>query len=682
MSSYRFLLSFAVTAAAFADEGMWLFEGFPAQAVQKKFGVTVSTSFLDKLRLGSVRFNSGGSGSIVSPRGLVFTNHHVAAECIQKISTPQNDYMAKGFQSRSEADEKACPDEEINILVRIDDVTAKVTGAAPKDAPPAERNRLEKAEMTRLEKECGDKSGNRCDVVTLFSGGRYGLYEYKKYTDVRLVFAPESAIAAFGGDPDNFTYPRYCLDFAFFRLYEGGKPASTPQHLVWSKTGAREKELTFVSGHPGTTGRLDTVAQLEYQRDESLPAALDFLQRMITALKAFEKEDAEAKRLAAEPLQSFQNSFKALSGFLTGLKDEKLMSRKGEDERRFRAAIADDPAKKAQFAKIWDEIARAMRISKEIGPKLSAFENLPSNVDMVVQARRVLRYAEEKTKPDAERLRPYVTPALPAMEQQMFSTAPMDERLQKIELRVVFEQMVSRVGAEDPVVKEVLGGRTPAEAAAWYVNNTKIKDVEFRKKLANDVQAARESDDSMMKLARILDGPARAVRKRNEDEVEPVIKANAGKIAQARFAVYGANEYPDATFTLRITYGEALGYKLPSGKWVPWATDFSGLYARAKSEEPYILPASWLKAKGKLKLNTPYNFVTTTDTHGGNSGSPTVNTKGEVIGILFDGNIEGLPNRYVFTDEQARSVHVASQGIVEALRKVYAARDLLREIGF
>lgn len=681
MSLTRILLFFALAFAVTADEGMWLFDQFPAAQVARKYGVKITPAMLDKMRLASVRMNSGGSGSIVSPSGLVFTNHHVAADCIQKVSSAQNDYMANGFVAKSQGEEKSCPDEEVNILVRIEDVTAAIQNAVPAGTPTAQVSKLEKAEMTRLEKQCGERNGNRCDVVTLYSGGRHALYEYKKYTDVRLVFAPEYGIAGFGGDPDNFTYPRYCLDMAFFRIYENGKPAVTPNYLKWSKTGARDKELTFVPGHPGSTGRLDTMAQLEYQRDVSLPRALASLDRMIQALKEFEKVDAEAKSLAGEQLQVYQNSFKALSGFLVGLKDPKLMQRKADDERRLRAAIADDPAKKAKYGEIWDKIAEAVALQREIGPLTAAYDGAPSNSDLFIHARRAIRYAEEKTKPDSERLRPYVTPALPAMEQQMYSKAPIDERLEKVKLAVAFEDMLA-VRPDDPAVKEALGGRSPKEAAAYYVDGTKLKDIEFRRKIAGDLNEARTNADPMLKLARLLDEPSRAVRKRNEQSVEPVLTANAGRIAQARLAVYGANDYPDATFTLRLTYGDVRGYKLPDGKWIPWATDFAGLYARATGKEPYVLPKSWIQARNKLKLNTPFNFVSTTDTHGGNSGSPTVNVKGEVNGILFDGNIEGLPNRYVFTDETARSVHVASQGIVEALRKVYGATAVLRELGF
>lgn len=663
-----------------ADEGMWLVDHFPTQLVEQRYKFKVTQDFLDHLRLSSVRFNSGGSGSFVSPHGLVFTNHHVGLDCIQKLSTPEHDTVALGFHAAKQSDEKACPDLEINVLLRMEDVTARITAAsASKDA--AEAGRQRRAAMTALEKECTQKTGNRCDVVTLFAGGQYGLYEYKKYTDIRLVFAPEASVAAFGGDPDNFTYPRYCLDFAFFRVYENGKPLESKQFLKWSHKGAANKELTFVGGNPGSTGRLMTVAQLEYERDVTIPLTQPLRQEMIRALLDFEKKDAESKRVVQDDLESVQNSFKAFSGFLRGLQDASLMNRKKEDERRLRAAIADDPAKQAKFGSLWDDIAKVLE-RRRAKFATNAYDRPFADSDLLRIGRQVLRYAEEKQKPDADRLREFSTPALPAVEQSMFSTAPLPDGLETVKLTVALRNMSRLLGGDsNDIVKQILGNQTPAQLAAGIVAKSKIKDVAFRKELAADPAKARASEDPVMRIARILDAPSRAARKDFEDNDEPVLRAAASRIAQARFAVYGANEYPDATFTYRVTFGDVRGYKNDSGADIPWATDFDGLYRRATGIEPYALPDRWLKAKGKLALSTPFNFVTTTDTHGGNSGSPTVDTKGELIGILFDGNIEGLPNRYVFTDTQARSVHVASQGIIEALRKVYGAHDLIRELG-
>ena len=672
----RFLLVLPFLAAPLAafDEGMWLVDQFPKQLVEQKYKFKVTPEFLDHLRLSSVRFNSGGSGSFVSPHGLLFTNHHVGLDCIQKLSTPERDTVALGFQAAGQIDEKACPDLEVNILLRIEDVTPKVNAAG-------ENGQKRRAVMTTLEKECGTKSGNRCDVVTLFAGGQYALYEFKKYTDIRLVFAPEASVAAFGGDPDNFNYPRFCLDFAFFRAYENGKPVESGEFLKWSKKGAVDKELTFVTGNPGVTGRLLTVAQLELERDVTIPLTQPLRQEMIRALLDFEKRNADSKRVVQEDIVGFQNSAKAFAGFLKGLQDDKLMRRKRDEERKLRAAIADDPSKQAKFGTIWDDIKQVVDRRRAVYKQGQAYDRPFTESDLLRLGREALRYAEEVTKPDDQRLREFSTPALPAREQSLYSPAPLSDTLQVVKLTVALRNMSRLLGDQNELVLQVLAGKSPAEAAKAMVAGTAVKTVEFRKKMAADTALARSTEDPVMRVVRLLDGPSRKFRADFEQNDEPILRAAASKIAQARFAVYGANEYPDATFTFRVSYGDVRGYKNESGAFIPWTTDFAGLYGRATGLEPFALPDRWLKAKGRLNLKTPFNFVTTNDTHGGNSGSPTVNVRGELVGILFDGNLEGLPNRYVFTDESARSVHVASQGIIEALRSVYGAKSLVKELG-
>jgi hypothetical protein len=667
---------------AIADDGIWLLNRFPKDRVAKKYGFSVSDDFLKRVQSASVRLNSGGSGSFVSPQGLIFTNHHVASDCIQKLSTPQNDYMNHGFHARTEAEEKACPDLEVNVLLEITDVTERVNSSITSDTPVAKANQMRKAAMTAIEKECSEKSGNRCDAVTLYSGGMYHLYRYKKYTDIRLVFAPEVAIAAFGGDPDNFTYPRYCLDFAFFRAYEGGKPAPTPNHLKWSRTGARDGELTFVSGHPGSTGRLATLAELEFSRDVSYPFVLEMLGELVKAFQVFSSESAENKRQAQDQLFSFQNSFKAYTGFMVGLRDPELMARKRDEEKTLRSAVESDAERKKKWGSTWDEVAAAYTEYRQFYLTYSVLErNAARGSELFDIARKVLRYAAEKQKPNDQRLREFVDPALPSLEQAMYSTAPIHPSMEVVALTEYFRMMEKILGPQDPLVRTVLGGKQPKEAAQAFVSASKLTDVGERKKLAADAKALQSSEDGMIRLARLLDPKARELRRRYEDKVEATINSSAARIAQARFAVFGPEDYPDATFTLRLSYGPVKGYQNAKGKAVPWATDFAGVYKRATGKEPFALPPSWIKAKKSLNLKTPYNFVTTNDTHGGNSGSPTIDTKGEVIGILFDGNIEGLPNRFVYRDLRERSVHVASQGIVEALRKVYGATRILTELG-
>ena len=665
-----------------ADEGLWLFNDFPADRVRGQHGVDVTQEFLDHIRLSSTRLYPYGSGSFVSPTGLVFTNHHVASDCIQKLTTAENNYVRDGFYAPTLSDERACPDLEINVLTRIEDVTDRVKGAVTEGATPAEANRQKKTAMTGIEKACTDAGGDRCDVETMFSGGQYHLYEYKKYTDIRLVFAPEERITAFGGDPDNFTYPRYCLDFTFLRVYENGKAAKTEHFLKWSREGVQEGELTFVSGHPGTTGRLLTYSALEFARDYSYPLRLRRYQLYSQALERYSAISEDNKRIARDDVLGYQNSRKAYIGFLRGLQDEKLMARKLSEEEDLRAAVEADAKLEDQFGGLWDEVAEAYGEYEGFYKRQYLLETSGTGGSaLLAKARGVLRFATETAKPNGDRLREYADSALPTREQSMFSPAPIHEDLEIVLLSAYFRLLSGELGASDPTVKLILASRTPAAAADYYVGGTKLQNVGERKRLAKDPAAVQASEDTMMRLAAIIDGPARQYRKQYADEVQAVLQSSASKVAQVRFAVSGAGDYPDATFTLRMSYGPAKGYEDSRGKWIPFTTRIGGVYERATGADPFRLPPSWLKAEKKLDTDTPFNFVTTNDTHGGNSGSPTVNAKGEGIGILFDGNIESLPNRFVFTDRTSRSVHVASQVILESLRKVYRADRILKELG-
>jgi hypothetical protein len=664
-----------------ADEGMWLFNQFPQQLVATRYNFQASGAFLDHLRLASVRFNNGGSGSFISPHGLLFTNHHVGSDCIQQLSSAQHDYMAHGFYAATPAEEKTCPDLEVNVLLKIEDVTAKVKAAGASSSSAAEANRARKSAMTQIEKQCAASTGHRCDVVPLFSGGEYHLYEYKKYTDVRLVFAPEVDIAAFGGDPDNFTYPRYCLDFSLFRAYENGQPVTPADYFKWSREGVRDGELTFVPGNPGTTGRLMTVSELEFARDYRYPLTLRAVGGVIKALEAYGAASPENRRVAQENLLMQQNTYKAYTGYLAGLRDPQLMASKRREEQQLREAVQRDPRLHREYGSLWDNLAAADRDYRGFFKPHVLLDVRPApGSDLFAIARHVLRYAEERTKPNDQRLRAYTDSALASLEQQMYSTAPIDDSLEIAVLTEYLRLLQQELGTENPIVTAVLKGKAPALAAQEYVSTSKLKDVAERRRLANNLEAVRESSDGMIRLARLLDAPARAYRKRFEDSVEAVFTTSAAKVAQARFAVRGTNDYPDATFTLRVTFGPVRGYRNAAGENVPYTTTFAGLYRRATGQDPFRLPPSWIAKRSALNLDTPFNFVTTADTHGGNSGSPTLNTKGEIVGILFDGNIESLPNRFVYTENTARSVHVASQAIIEALRQVYRADRILNEL--
>ena len=669
----------AVALPLAGDEGMWLFNQFPKETVKQKYGYDVSDQYLENLRLASLRIG-GGSGSFVSPNGLIFTNHHVASDCISKLSTAQHDYMKDGFAAASQTAEMACPDLEANVLIALENVSKQVKDAGAAASKPAEALEKRGAAIAAIEKSCADKTGNHCTVVKLFAGERYDLYQYRRYTDLRLVFAPEFGIAFFGGDPDNFTYPRYDLDIAFLRAYENAKPAATPHYLKWSGEGVQENELVFTAGNPGTTSRLATQAQFAFYRNTQLPLVLTRLMSRIEALRSFGAKSTENKRAAQRVLFSLSNSYKSSAGKLLGLRDERLAARKQQFEKRLRRAVENDPKLGAEAAKVWDDVATAYRAWT---PNEKAFEVLErpaaQGSSLFRLARMLVRQHDERSKPNGQRLAEFRESGLKSVQLALESTAPIDAGLEIILLTQYFDELKS-MGDKDAPLKAVLQGRTPEQAAEAFVTGSKLADPAERKRLAADKDAFAKSNDSMIKLAQIIDGPARKLRKKYEETIEQLDASALERIAQYRFKVLGPNEYPDATFTPRVSFGAVKGYRDKTEAPVPYATTFGGLYHRAGNADPYLLPDRWVAPKQSLDLVMPFNFVSTCDITGGNSGSPTVNTKGEIVGIVFDGNIESLPLTYLYSDEQARAVHVASQGILEALRRIYGASGLLKEL--
>lgn len=668
---------------ATSDEGMWLFTNPPKKLLKEKYNFDVSPEWLERLQKASVRFNSGGSGSFVSPDGLVMTNHHVGATALQKLSTKEKDYLKEGFHARKHADELKCVDEELNVLMEIKDVTAEVNAAVKPGMTPADAQKARRAVMNTIEEKAKTATGWQCEVVTLYQGGQYHLYSYKKYTDVRLVFAPEKEIAFFGGDPDNFEYPRYCLDVCFFRVYENDKPAKTEHYLRWSDTGAKEGELTFVSGHPGRTDRQNTVEHLEFMRDLDLPHRLNLIRRREVNLKVYSDRSLENARRAEDELFTYQNSRKARLGMLAGLQDPRIMATKQAEEKKLRELVAADPNLE-EYANAWSEVSAAIKAYREIYHEHYLLERGAAfNSDTFSIARTLVRFAEEKTKPNAERLREYAEARLESLKQELFSEAPIYEDLEIVKLADSLSMWMEQAGAQNELVKKAMNGRSPQERAAELVRGSKLRDVSVRKKLEEGGQKAiDDSDDPMIQFARLVDGPARKVRKSYEEKVDEPLRQAYAKIAKARFAVYGTNLYPDATFTLRLAFGEVKGYTL-NGQKVPWATVIGGAYKHAEahgSVYPFQLPKRWIERKDKINLDTPFNFVSTADIIGGNSGSPVVNRKGEVVGIIFDGNIQSLVLDYIYTDEVARAVSVHSAGIMEALDKVYDAHELVKEL--
>jgi hypothetical protein len=663
---------------------MWLFNQPPKEQIKKEYNFTLNEPWLDHLRLGSVRFNNGGSGSFVSADGLTFTNHHVGRGCLQQLSTEKVDYVKTGFYAKTQAEEGKCPDLELNVLMDIDDVTAAVQSAAKPGMSDAEGAQKQREKMSAIEKECAEKSGLRCDVVTLYAGGMYNLYKYKKYTDVRVVFAPEAQMAFFGGDHDNFEYPRYDLDITYFRVYEHDKPVHLANYLKWSPTGTKAGDLVFVSGHPGGTERLLTIAELDFLKVEQTPFVIDLLTRRDKVLHEYASQSAENARVAADDIFGVENSLKAYKGRLDGLDDKELMAKKAADQQKLRAAIDADPKLKSAYAPAWDEIANAMAVRKQLFLPFTFVERAAGfNAALTQYARTLVRVTADKQKPNPQRLREYTEARLPSLEQQLFSTAPVYRSLDVATLTESLELMQEKLGADDPTVKRALNGKTPAEAAKAYIDGSKLDDPAVRKQLyEGGATAVAQSTDPLIVLMRDIDPRARELRKEYDDRVDAVIRLNSTKIAKARFAVQGTSSYPDATFTLRLSYGTIKGYEQKGEVIAPYTT-MGGAFEHAAAngnKGDFELPQSWDAAKGKLKLETPLNFVHTSDIIGGNSGSPTVDRKGQVVGIIFDGNIQSLSWDFAYDDRQGRAVSVDSRAILEAIRKIYHADALADEL--
>jgi hypothetical protein len=668
--------------AARADEGMWLYSAPPRDQIKKKYGFDLTDAWLEHLMRSSVRFNSGGSGSFVSGDGLVCTNHHVAADAIQKLSSEKNNYLRDGFHARTAAAELKCVDLELNVLQSIEDVTARVNAAIPAGATGDPAAVARRKIMAEIEKESLDKTGLRSDVVTLYQGGAYHLYRFKKYTDIRLVWAPEQQAAFFGGDPDNFEYPRFNLDVAFFRVYENDAPATVKHFLKWSATGAQDGELTFVSGHPGSTSRLQTIAELEYARDNQLPYNDALLKRREVLLNAWGSRSAENMRRAKDDLFGIQNSRKVRDGQLAALQDPGFFGAKVAAENSFRQQLRDR-AGGAEALAAFDRIATAQQAIAAIATRARMLENAGGfNADSFGLARSLLRATDERAKPSGERLREFSDARKESFEQQLFSAKPIYEDLEIVKLGDSLAVLTATFGAGDPLVQAVLAGKSPRARAAELINGTKVRDVAFRKKVYEGGPAAvTAAKDPLIEVARLIDTEARALRKTLEAQGEIKQQAQA-VIGQARFAIQGTSTYPDATFTLRLSYGPVLGYE-ENGQKLPSMTTLAGLYERNAAQgnkEPFDLPKLWLDRKSKLNLSTPFNFVHTPDIIGGNSGSPVVNRAGEFIGIIFDGNLYSLSADYGYEDKQSRAISVHSAGITEALKKIYEADALVAEL--
>jgi hypothetical protein len=677
-----FLLAVGFSSPLPADEGMWLFSAPPREQLKARYGFEVTDTWLDHLMKSSVRFNSGGSGSFVSGDGLVLTNHHVGADALQKISTKEKNYLRDGFYAHTAAEEVRAVDLELNVLQSIEDVTARVNAGVPAGATSDAAVLARRKIIAEIEKESREKTGLRSDVVTLYQGGAYHLYRAKRYTDIRLVFAPESQIAFYGGDPDNFEYPRYCLDVCFFRVYENDQPVKSEHFLKWSEKGAADGELVFVSGHPGTTRRLLTAPELEYLRDNQAPFINSQLKRREVLLLSWSGRNEENARRAKDELFGLQNSRKVYDGRIAALQDPAFLGAKFAAEQAFKqqlAARGDFADALAAYAKIAD----AQKVIAGLALRYRFLETGAAfNAESYHFARDLLRAGDERPKPNGERLREFSDARRESFEQQLFSDKPVYEDMEIVTLADSLTHVVEQLGATDPTVKAILAGKSPRARASELINTTKVRDVAFRKKLYEGGAAAvSAAKDPMIELARVVDSEARTLRKTAEAQDEIKQQAQAA-ISKARFALYGTSNYPDATFTLRLAYGAVKGYE-ENGVQIPATTNVAGLYQRAADQQnkpPFDLPPRWVEKKSKVDPNTPFNFVSTNDIIGGNSGSPVVNRAAEFVGIIFDGNIYSLSGDYGYEDKISRALSVHSAIIMESLKSVYEVPALVAEL--
>lgn len=685
LAAVSFTVAIAVLAAspcARADEGMWTFDNLPLEQLREGYGFTPPPGWIEHVQGSCVRFNDGGSGSFVSPTGLVLTNHHVALGQLQKVSSAEQDYVRDGFFARTPAEEMPCPDLELNRLVSLENVTARVLAAIDPRAPEKRQNEQRKGAIARIEKESTDRTGLRSDVVELYQGGEYWLYRYHKYTDIRLVMAVEQQTAFYGGDPDNFTYPRYDLDVALFRVYEKGKPVQPKHYLRWSSAGAADGELVFVAGHPGETSRSLTVAQLEYVRDHELPADLERLRGRLAALRAYAAGGSEQARRAARQIFGVENSIKVQVGGQQAFQNPSLMREKTEQENALRAFVAGDAALSAECGASWDRIAAAQKASL---PRLyqGLYRGQNESGQLPDIANTIVRYVVEVAKPNEARFKEFRDSNLESLRFDLLSPAPTYPDLEEALLAADLQASLEKLGPDDAWVQAALGGRSPALVAHELIAGTRLGDPAVRRQLIQGGRAAvAKSRDPLIVWARAIDPPYRKYRVWYEDHIESVESLEGNRIAKARFAHYGKSVYPDATFTLRLSHGKVAGYELGT-TFVPYKTTYYGLYDRAASFDnrwPFNLTPAVERARATIDLATPLDFVTTNDTVGGNSGSPVLNRAAEFVGVLFDGNIQSLIGNYAYEDVVSRSVAVHSSGILEGLRKIYGMDALADEL--
>jgi len=681
------LLAFSLAAPALkAEEGMWTFDNLPTKAIQAKHGWSPDQAWLDHVRLSSLRF-PGGSGSFVSRDGLVLTNHHVGRGWIQRVSSKEADYVKNGFAAAAREQEIKVPGLELMTLMAMDNITESLAKAVKAGLSEKDAQKAREVEIEKIKKAMQEKSGLTCEHVTLYQGGEHWIYSYKKHTDVRLVFAPEQQIAFFGGDPDNFTFPRHNLDFTLFRVYENGQPYQPKDFLKWTGTGLKAGDLTFVTGHPGRTSRQDTLAQMKYSADSAIPMRLKAMERRKAAMVAYAKTSPEAARQVNTQIFGIENGIKATTGYWSGLKDKEAMARIEAAEKDLRAKVAKDPKLTKEAGQSWAKIAKAV----EAAGKLSkdSLHVGTANSTLLGYGLSLVRIAEEEAKPSEQRLPEYSDANLKTAKTRVGVPSPYYKEQEVFMFTRGLEEAARELGPQHKFVKAMLGGKSAAEVAKAAVEGSKLQDPAVRKALLEGgKKAIAESTDPMIALAKKLDPISRELRRKQEEQVTSVITEHGTRIAKARFAVYGKNTYPDATFTLRLSYGPVAEYK-GNGTFIQPFTTFGGLFDRydswggneAKAHEgAWTLPQRWVDKRGELNPSVPFNFAHKVDIIGGNSGSPVIDKKGELVGLIFDGNIESLPGNYFYDEAVNRGVSVDARAIVHALDKVYGATGLVAEL--
>ena len=658
---------------------MWTFDAPPLDYWRRTYGFAPDQKWLDHVRLASVRLPNC-SASFVSSRGLVMTNHHCGRDCTASSSPPDSNYIQTGFAARTLADEKKCAGLYVDQLQSIQNVTDRVR-AAITGKTPAEQAAQRTAVITQIQTECNQQTQLNCQVVSLYQGGIYSVYRYRRFNDIRLVMAPEADIAFFGGDPDNFTYPRYDLDLTLLRVYENGQPYTPTDYLKWSPAGAIENELVFVVGNPGSTGRLNTIAQMEYLRDVGYPATLAAYKRALAIYAELARTDTSAARRYQNDVFGVANSQKAVTGYRAGLLDTLSMAKKRAFEQELRARIAADPKLQAQYGGTFDAIANAQRELASFNPQLRYY-GFGGGSQLMQVAAGIVRVAEFANAPDSARLPQYRGPGLDNIRRQILSPVPLDTAYERLAIAAQLRAAQGELPANDPFLRVALAGKTPEARAAELVRGTRLTDPAFRQQLVQGGAAAvQASTDPLIVFARQVD-PLNRAQLARANALNAIIATNSEKIGQALFAAYGTALPPDATFTLRISDGVVKSFP-SNGTIAPYKTTFYGLYERSAAfddKDPFKLPQRWVDRKANLDLATPYNFVSTNDIIGGNSGSPVINRNAEVVGLVFDSNIEGVSNRFIFSDAIGRTVSVHSRAIPEALRKMYDGSRIADEL--